>query len=162
MTGTLAALDKAIGFAEDAVSVAALVAITVVVVLQVFLRYVLDTGILWSDEVVAILMVTMVMFGAPAVTRRAQHTELLVFVRMMPSRVRRPVRLLTNLVGLAFLVLFLYASARYAVNAKGMVTTVMRIPVQYVYALLPVGAALALYEFVKAIPASIGGKDPAP
>jgi TRAP-type C4-dicarboxylate transport system permease small subunit len=32
-----------------------------------------------------------------------------------------------------------------------MVTTVLRIPIQYVYAILPVGAFLATYEYLKTV-----------
>ena len=141
--------DRAVGLVEEVISISSLVAISLLVITQVFFRYVLETGILWADEVVTILMVTMVMFGVPAVTRQGMHTELLVFVNMMPEPVRRPVRVLTSIIGLAFLGLFLYAATMYALNARGMVTTVLRIPIQYFYVVLPIGAALATYEYVK-------------
>ena len=149
MQKVIATLDRAVGLVEDVVCISSLVAISVLVISQVFFRYVLSSGILWVDEVVTILMVTMVMFGAPAVTRRGMHTELLVFVDMVPESVRRPVRVLTSIIGLAFLGLFLYAATMYELNARGMVTTVLRIPIQYVYAILPIGAALANYEYIK-------------
>jgi TRAP-type C4-dicarboxylate transport system permease small subunit len=149
-----AAIDRGIGLVEEAVSVSALVALSVLVIIQVFWRYVLSSGILWTDEVITILMVTMVMFGSAAVTRRLLHTELLVFVNMMPPPLRRVVRALTSLIGLAFLLIFLYASAKYSLTTRGMVTTVLRIPMQYVYVLLPIGAVLSIYEYLKTMPAS--------
>jgi len=106
-------------------------------------------------------MVAMVMFGAAAVTRRNLHTELLVFVDMMPKPLRRLVRALTSLIGLAFLLVFLFSSARYCLTTAGMVTTVLRIPIQYTYALLPLGAILTMYEYIKSMPASFGAKSEA-
>ncbi|MFA6508418.1 MAG: TRAP transporter small permease [Treponemataceae bacterium] len=146
--------DKVVGHIEEAVSVTALVVISLLVITQVFFRYILNSGILWVDEVVTILMVTMVMFGSPAVTRRLLHTELLVFVNKMPNPIRRSVRALTSIIGLSFLGLFLYSATKYALNAHGMVTTVLRIPIQYVYSIMPVGAALAIYEYLKKMPAA--------
>ena len=150
MQKTLVQVDRAVGLVEDFVAIWTLVLISLLVIAQVFFRYVLDSGILWSDEVVTILMVSMVMFGVPAVTRRAMHTELLVFIDLLPKPARYFVRCVTSLIGLAFLVLFLFAAAKYAAESHGMVTTVLRIPMQYVYAILPVGAALATYEYLKA------------
>ena len=151
MQKTIAQFDRTVGLIEDFVAIWALVLISVLVIVQVFFRYVLSSGILWVDEVVTILMVSMVMFGVPAVTRRGMHTELLVFIDMLPKSARHVVRCVTSFIGLAFLVLFLFAAARYAADSRGMVTTVLRIPIQYVYAILPVGALLATYEFLKAM-----------
>jgi TRAP-type C4-dicarboxylate transport system permease small subunit len=154
MPKRLATIDRAVLLVEDFVSAASLAAIVLLVIGQVFFRYVLESGLIWMDEVVTILMVAMVMFGCGAATRRLLHTELLVFVDMMPGRVRRVVRASTSLIGLAFLLLFFYSAAEYTLGSQGMVTTVLRIPIQYVYALLPVGAALTLYEYLKTMPAS--------
>jgi C4-dicarboxylate transporter DctQ subunit len=162
MARVFSAIDRGLGIVEEAVSVAALVALSLLVIIQVFWRYVLSSGILWTDEVITILMVTMVMFGAAAVTRRGLHTELLVFVDMMPPALRKIVRILTSLIGLAFLLVFLFASARYCLTTAGMVTTVLRVPMQYTYTLLPLGAVLTIYEYVKSMPASFGaGSGPA-
>ncbi|MCF8159881.1 MAG: TRAP transporter small permease subunit [Polaromonas sp.] len=143
--------DRTIGFLEDFVSIWTIVFISIIVVVQVFFRYVLDSGILWSDEVITILMVSMVMFGVPAVTRRGMHTELHVFINLLPRSARHAVRFATSLIGLAFLVLFFVAAARYAMDSRGMVTTVLRIPIQFVYAILPIGAFLAIYEYLKTV-----------
>jgi TRAP-type C4-dicarboxylate transport system permease small subunit len=52
---------------------------------------------------------------------------------------------------LAFLVLFFVAAARYAMDSKGMVTTVLRIPIEFFYAILPIGALLTFYEYLKTV-----------
>jgi TRAP-type transport system small permease protein len=149
MRNIITKFDQIVGLTEEVVSVSSLTVISLLVITQVFFRYVLETGILWVDEVVTILMVTMVMSGVAAVTRRGMHTELLVFVNMMPKPVRRSVKVLTTFIGLAFLSFFLYAATMYTLNARGMVTTVLRIPIQYIYVILPIGAALTVYEYIK-------------
>lgn len=145
--------DKGIGYVEDAVTTAALGVIVVLVVAEVFARYVLNSGILWGDEVIVNLMVLMVMFGAPAAIRRFLHTDLQVFVNMMPKPVRITVKALTCLIGLAFLGLFLYSSTTYTFAAWGSFTTVLKIPMPYIYVMMLVGAVLMVYEYLKAISA---------
>jgi C4-dicarboxylate transporter DctQ subunit len=151
MQKTFAKFDQTIGLIEDFVAISALVFISIIVTVQVFFRYVLNSGILWSDEVITILMVSMVMFGVPAVTRRKLHTELHVFINFLSPPARYTVRCVTSLIGLAFLVLFFVAAARYAMDSKGMVTTVLRIPIEFFYAILPIGAFLTFYEYLKTV-----------
>lgn len=152
MPKVLTAIDHCIGFVEEITSVAGFVVVASITLIQVFWRYVLNSGILWTDEVITIFMVMMVMFGTAAMTRRVLHTELLVFVNKLPNRARRLVRILTSIIGLTFLCIFLFAATRYTFTSKGMVTTVLRIPMQYVLALLPIGALLSIYEYVKFMP----------
>lgn len=157
MPKVLMKIDKGIGIIEEVVAVTGFVVVAVITVAQVFWRYVLNAGILWSDEVITTFMVMMVMFGTAGMTRRKLHTELLVFVNKLPIRFRKIVRILTGLIGLAFLCVFLYSSTRYTFSTKGMVTTVMRIPMQYLLALLPVGALLSIYEYIKTFPSIYEG-----
>ena len=158
MKTVLRKIDTGIGILEEAVSIFALSIIIVIVIAQVFLRYVLSSGILWGDEVVQNLLVIMVMFGAPAVSRRLLHTDLRVFLNMMPRMLRIPVKALIGLIGLTFLSMFLFSSTKYAFDAHGMFTTVLKIPMTYVYLILPIGAALMLYEYVKTLPAEFKSK----
>ena len=63
--------DGAIHMFESAVCVASLAAIVVLVLVQVFYRYVLSSGILWLNEVVINLMILLVLVGAALATRHA-------------------------------------------------------------------------------------------
>ncbi len=163
MHRVLRPIDRFIGLVEEIVSISALVVLSVLVIIQVFWRYVLNSGILWTDEVITILMVMMTMFGSAAMTRRKLHTELLVFVDKLPEPARRAVRILTSLIGLAFLGVFLFASARYSLTTRGMVTTVLRIPMQYIFVILPIGAVFSIYEYLKTMPSVLTGRpDAAP
>jgi len=158
MRKLLKKLDNGIGLAEDAVCTFSLSVICVIVILQVFFRYVLNSGLLWGDEVVTNLMVLMVMFGAPAASRKFMHTDMQVFVNMLSKPVRVVVKMLTTLIGLAFLGLFFYSSTKYTLDGQGLFTTVLKIPMPYVYSLMPIGALLLLYEYIKVIPQMLKDK----
>jgi TRAP-type C4-dicarboxylate transport system permease small subunit len=115
----------------------------------------LDGSILWADEVVLNFMVLMVMFGAPAVTRRMLHTDLKMFVDFLPRPVGRIIRIITTTIGFLFLSIFLYAAAKYTFDARGMWTTVLKIPMPYMYSIMLFGSLLLLYEYIKTIPLSL-------
>ncbi len=143
--------DKSIAFVEDAISTTALAVIVVVVVAHVFFRYVLRSGILWSDELVTVLMVVMAMFGSARAVRVKMHTDLQGLVDSLPKAPRTVIRIFVVLVTLIFLVVFLVASFDYAITAGKLTTILLKIPLKLCYGTMPVGAALMLYEFIKLI-----------
>lgn len=143
------AMDRGIAALEDTGCVISFAAIVGIVVAHVFFRYVLRSGILWSDEVVQILMVSMVMFGTARAVREDGHTELQSFTDRLPSRARTVVRALVTLVSLGFLIMFFVSSLEFTVTTGTLKTVMLRIPRKYCYMFLPLGAGLSIYEFIK-------------
>lgn len=148
-------IDKWIRVIEETVCSVALVIIVTLVVVQVFYRYVLSSGILWIPELVTNLMVLMVLFGAALATRNKVHIDLQVFVRKSPQPVGLVLRIVgTALVG-SFLLVLIYFSTIYAIDSRNLSTIMIGIPLWLVYGFIPVGAALTLYEFIKHIPGAL-------
>ncbi|MCB6609488.1 TRAP transporter small permease [[Clostridium] symbiosum] len=143
------AVDKGIAAVEDTGCVISFAAIVCIVVAHVFFRYVLRSGILWSDEVVQILMVSMVMFGTARAVRVDGHTELQSFVDRLPPVGRTVVRTLVTLVSLGFLIMFFISSFEFTATTGTLKTVMLRIPRKYCYMFLPLGAGLSIYEFIK-------------
>lgn len=144
-------LDRGIAVLEDAGCVVSFGAIVCIVVTHVFFRYVLRSGILWSDEVVQILMVSMAMFGTARAVRVDGHTELQSFVDRLPAGARIVVRTAVSLVSLGFLVLFFLSSFEFTITTGTLKTVMLRIPRKYCYMFLPIGAGLSIYEFLKTL-----------
>lgn len=144
-------VDRGIGCLEDIGCVVSFGAIVCIVVAHVFFRYVLRSGILWSDEVVQILMVAMVMFGTARAVRTDGHTELQSFVDRIPGRGRTVVRTVVSLASLGFLILFFLSSFEFTMSTGTLRTVMLRIPRKYCYMFLPIGAGLSVYEFIKTL-----------
>lgn len=142
-------LDGLVSLIEDTGCVVTFGAIVCIVVAHVFFRYVLRSGILWSDEVVQILMVAMVMFGTARAIRADGHTELQSFVDRLPARPRMAVRTIVTLISLGFLILFFVTSFKYTAGAGNLKTVMLKLPRKYCYMFLPIGAGLSIYEFIK-------------
>ena len=142
-------IDRGIEIMENLVSALALAAIVTLVCAQVFYRYVLYSGIIWGDEVVALLMVLMVMFGAARGMRGGEHTDMQSLVNALPRTSRTIVRMLTAVGTLLFLVIFLVSSWEYTLGAVHLKTIMLKIPLWLCYGLMPLGALLMTYEFIK-------------
>ena len=144
-------LDRLVRFFEDAVCVASLATIVVLVLVQVFYRYVLSSGILWIDELVTNLMIVTVMAGAARATRRGMHTDLRLLLNNLPVPLARALRVLGIVAAYAFVLTLVFASARYAWDSRHMKTTMIGIPLWIAYGTLPAGGLLILYELTRGL-----------
>ena len=136
---------------EEVVCTVSLAVIVSLVIVQVFYRYVLFSGILWIDELVTNLMVLMVLFGAALATRNKVHTDLQLFVTRSSRTVSLGLRLIGAAVTGLFLLTLIYFSSIYVYNSRGLSTTVIKIPLWIVYGMIPIGGVLIFYEFVKTL-----------
>ncbi|MCD8350898.1 MAG: TRAP transporter small permease [Planctomycetaceae bacterium] len=143
--------DTAITWIEDIGCTAIYAAIVCIVTVHVFFRYVLFSGLLWSDELIQILLVYMVMFGSARAIRTNGHTELNSFANRLPEKPRYLLRTLIALACVAFFALFFVGAVEHTMNAGRLRTVILRIPRAYCYLSMPIGAGLMLYEFIKTI-----------
>lgn len=149
MKKALRTVDRGIGLLEEVAGALALGVIAIVVPVQAFFRYVLKSGILWANELATLLLVFTVMMGAAIAFRVGSHTDLQGFVDKSPKLVRLVVRVCTNTLTLAFLIVFTVTSLQYAMQNTVATTTVLKIPMCVCYATLPLGGILMIYEFLK-------------
>lgn len=149
MRKILLRIDRGIEIVENLVSATALAAIVTLVCAQVFYRYILYSGIIWGDEMVALLMVLMVMFGAARGMRDGEHTDMQSLINALPRAPRTVARVLTAAATLLFLVIFLISSWQYTLGAAHLKTIMLKMPLWLCYGLMPVGALLMTYEFAK-------------
>ena len=71
---------------------------TVLVVINVFLRYFMKTGLYWSEEVATICFVWSVFIGAAASYKRGQHIGVDIIVNKLPKTIRNIVIILVDLI----------------------------------------------------------------
>ena len=76
---------------DDFVNAALLVVIAVVLVIQVFSRYVLNISLGWTTELASTFLAWLMFLGAPAMLKRQSHMEIYLFggLRRMPQTVIR-------------------------------------------------------------------------
>lgn len=73
---------------EDGILVGLLLAILAMAVLQIVLRNVFDTGIIWGDILVRILVLWIGMMGAIVASRRGEHINIDIVTRYLPAAAR--------------------------------------------------------------------------
>jgi TRAP-type C4-dicarboxylate transport system permease small subunit len=76
------------------------------VILQVFCRYVLETPLLWPEDVTRWLLVWTAYLGASIALRKGDHISLTMFVNRLPQRLRFWILFAGKFVILFFLIIF--------------------------------------------------------
>ena len=73
---------------EDSILVGLLLLMITLAVLQIFLRNLFDTGIVWSDVLVRILVLWVGLAGAMVASRRGNHINIDILDRFLPERAK--------------------------------------------------------------------------
>jgi TRAP-type transport system small permease protein len=126
-----------------------LAVMTAAVFLQVVMRFVGRSPFDGIDEVPRYLFVWLVMIGSASAMYRGQHTALDYFVGHLPLRVRALTRAIVNIVGIAFLVYLIKLSWVLVPNAQLQTSAGLELPLGYVFAAIPVGAALIVIPMLR-------------
>ncbi len=87
-----------------------IIATTVIVLVNVFLRYFVKTGLFWSEEVATICFVWSVFLGSAAAYRRGAHIGVDILVNKFPKPIRNTIKLLVNLILIVVNAYILYLS----------------------------------------------------
>ncbi|MEQ8708212.1 MAG: TRAP transporter small permease [Rhodospirillales bacterium] len=126
--------------------------IVTLTITQVFFRFVLDSPLVWSEELVRILLVWMTFIGASVVCWDGRHLNVdVVFVRM-PAPVRRFMRLANVILAVVFLCILIWGGwplielAHYVeIGALDLPESVYRVPA------LIGGALMVLFIILRAV-----------
>ena len=73
---------------EDSILVGLLLLMITLAVLQIFLRNLFDTGIVWSDVLVRILVLWVGLAGAMVASRQGNHINIDILDRFLPERAK--------------------------------------------------------------------------
>ena len=73
---------------EDSILVGLLLLMITLAVLQIFLRNLFETGIVWSDVLVRILVLWVGLAGAMVASRQGNHINIDILDRFLPERAK--------------------------------------------------------------------------
>lgn len=90
-------IGRIVRVAEDALLVLLLVGMILLAAAQILLRNVAHTGIGWSDPALRLAVLWVALLGAMSATRARKHISIDILSHLVSSRVRTPIRRLTDL-----------------------------------------------------------------
>jgi len=131
--------------------IAATGAMTVIVILGVFFRYVLRSPLSWSEEVARYLMIWAASLAISIGIMRKEHLGITFLTSRIPSRAQKYVSLLVNLAVLWFLWVLTKFGYYMALEGQTQLSPVLakyKINMMWSLSAIPVAGALAIIQTV--------------
>jgi len=142
MAGRIDAFARALGAALKALSAALLASYFVLVLLQVFFRYVLNESLFWAEELVRGLLVWGVMISAALVAGSRGHIRVEVLELMLPPGGKQVVRWIADALTITFSLLLLWAAIALMDRTWFQQSPLLEVPKWTVYMALAAGAGI--------------------
>ena len=117
--------------------------------LQVLSRYLLGHSWTWMEEFATIMFVWMIYFATSAAVTHRKHLRIDVVLEAVPFKVKRIMLILSNVIFAVFNVyisVIMFDVIRLLGNSR---TTMLGLPQQVVYAILPLGLLMAVIRRVE-------------
>lgn len=134
-------MDK-IAFCIDSIGGIAVLVMTLVVLLQVIMRYVFNTPMTWTEEFARYLFIYITFLGAALLVYERGHLYVEVIFGNLPGRMKTAVRLLIDFIIFGFSIYLIISSASSMLVSQGSRSTAMQIPMQYISLSVMAGAVL--------------------
>ncbi|HWO97549.1 MAG TPA: TRAP transporter small permease [Bacillus sp. (in: firmicutes)] len=146
-------LNHLLNYLEEYVGVISLLFTSLIVFVQVVLRYVFNYSLSWSEEAARYLIVWFVFIGSSIAVREKAHATMDALVTYLPEKGKRIFSLLANVIAVIFCVVLIWSGSAIVSNvmAFGSVTPAIGMPMFIPYLALPVGAGLMLIRFLQLV-----------
>lgn len=146
--GALIVLDRYVGKILRGIPILCLVALFAILFVNVISRYFQIWAFSWFDEIVEALFAYMVFLGAAALWRENEHFR----IDWMEIALGRPygpmLRIVSVVLSMAFLAVMAVKGLDLTMRSRA-ATPILSVPTAYIYAVIPVSAAIMLVYSVR-------------
>ena len=114
---------------------------SVLLMASVFFRYILNSPIIWGDEIVRYSLIWMTFIGAALATKEKQHIQVDVIDMILPKWGQKLTNGLADVIVVGFMAFMIYYGIRMTDFQRGMFgETLSWFSYAYVYVSIPIGA----------------------
>lgn len=143
--------NQFLNYFEECLGVASLIFTSLLIFVQVVLRYVFDYSLSWSEEAARYLIVWFVFIGSSIAVREKAHATVDALVVVLPNRWKGVFSMFANGFAILFCIILIWSSSKMISNVidYGNVTPALGMPMYIPYLAIPVGASLMLIRFLQ-------------
>ncbi len=124
-------------------AVVLLIILTLVVLSQVVLRNLLNTGFIWGEELSRFLLISLVLIASPVVFYREQHVKFDLLARSVSQRTARIHRILCTLAIMFFYAVYIASHLGLMKNSGDVASPALKLPNRIYFSSALIGAVLA-------------------
>ena len=142
-------LDAIGRLAENVALVTLLVGMMLIAVGQIIAREVFNTGFVWADEAIKLIVLWLAMVGSIAAARENRHIRIDLLSHLLPPKAVAATRVIVDLFAAAVSGTIAWHSWRYLqLEIEFEDTVLIDTPAWIVHVIVPVAFALISYRFV--------------
>ena len=137
---------------EDSLLVLALISMLTMALTQIVLRNFFDSGFLWAESFLRILVLWVAMLGAMVATRERNHISIDLLSRILSPSIYKPLSILATLFAVAVCATAAWYSLEYVgYEYEDETIAFAEVPVWVCQSILPVGFAVMALRFLISI-----------
>lgn len=142
-------LDRAGRAVENIFLVVMLTSMILLAVGQIVLREVFDTGIIWADELIKLMVLWLAMVGSVAASRDDRHIRVDALSHVLPDRLIQVTRVLVDAFAATVCGVVAWQAWRYLqLEVEFQDSVLVDMPAWIAHAIIPLAFALVSYRFV--------------
>lgn len=136
---------------EKVLCVTLLALMSIIIVVQVFFRYVLQNSLQWSEEIARYMFIWLIYIGIAYGVKLDKHIAVDAVYSFLPKKVKPFYALIGYVIFFIFAVIVVYYGVAVTANiaASGQISNGAHVPMQYVYVAPVVGMSLTLIRLVQ-------------
>lgn len=129
----------------------AFIGITIMLTINVILRYFFQTSFFWAEEVTNYMVVWITFLGSAMCIRYGMHVSVDMVLQYGSARLKQYITLMVTIISILFTALLTGVGVILVRDfvASGQVTLALRIPMFVPYLAIPVGAFLMTLEYIE-------------
>jgi len=123
-----------------------LVGMAIVIIINVFMRYVLNTGLRWGEEVSKLLMVWFTFIAMAVGVKQGLHISLHLLPKNLPFKLEKIFTLLKDIITLIIALVFFIYGIKLVQFTSSSIMPATEWPSSILYLILPIAAVLIASE----------------
>lgn len=155
------ALNRAADRIESVAVTLLMLTATLVAIGQVIARYLFNNSLYWSEEFVLYALIAMSFLSMGMGVRYVAHISVEAGLAFSGPHLSRYLKIGAAILGLIFAAVLVYLGWRLAQNTMrmGQLSPAMRIPVGYVYLIIPISGVLMALRYLLVLSELLAGRD---
>jgi len=118
-----------------------------ILIAHIWFRYVVNNSLIWSEELLKILLVWFGMLSVAVLAARREHVAIVVFKNKMPGKMAKGCDVIVQALTFVICIIGILLGIEYCISAGFRLTPALRIPYGYAYASIPAAFLfVAIYE----------------
>lgn len=138
-------INEGFAFVAKYITLSLMAAMTAIILLQVFYRYVLNQPLSWTEEVSRFMMVWMTFLIAPIAYREGSNVSIDMIAALLKGRAHYLLQLLLNILVMVIVVTFMWVLLKergIVASGWGRTASSVNITMFWVYLAMPVGIGI--------------------